>query len=253
MQMSKPSILELYRRHTLKERLEAAHINLFPFDDVNASRIDPAIVDPDESIRNAVRGLAHISSTWRNAVMALRWQERYQAWQDHEADALNTLWRDRSAQFREDTYSLYLKAWKKVNDMLNIPLLTQRVETSTDTNGNPVTVTIVEPAKWGFRDTAMLMARTMEMGQLSIGKYSSAINLLVSSGFDVRSPNQSIETIGGADSDSEFSTLQSSIDELARSNNDGFESGGITPEALAFANGQRDDDGFGGEIEAIDL
>jgi hypothetical protein len=139
-----------------------------------------------------------VPGNWKRAIAMFRWQERCAAWEQNQAVELNNLWKQRSEAFREEGWQLYEKLRDKVEAMLHIPLLQQRVETQHDANGNPVTVTIIEPARWGFRDTAMLMARTIEVGNTAIGDFSKAIMLLTTAGFDVKAPSTSFDSSDSA-------------------------------------------------------
>jgi hypothetical protein len=178
-----PNINGVYRQHLVQKAID------------KESQKAPKGTDSNIDIPTIAASIRQqaIPGNWKRAIQVFRWQERLKGWQAHQAQEHNELWRKRSEAYREQSWKLYEETRDKVSAMLKIPILKQRIAMETDANGNPITVTVIEPARWTFRDLAALMGQTIALGDSAIGVYSKAIMLLTTAGFEVRSPEQQID------------------------------------------------------------
>ena len=100
-----------------------------------------------------------------------QWKTRAEAYDAHLDDVKRRAeaqrWRERGEALVEEQFRLAQAMVKKVQQMLQFPLVRQMVE-QTDDKGKPQHVTI-EPARWTFNSAARLAKVATELGRLAAG------------------------------------------------------------------------------------
>ena len=112
------------------------------------------------------KGSKRVSGYWQRWYHDFEWKTRAEAYDAHLDDVKRRAeaqrWRERGEALVEEQYQLARAMVKKVQQMLQFPLVKQTVESE---NG-PVTV---EPARWTFNSAARLAKVATELGRLAAG------------------------------------------------------------------------------------
>lgn len=143
-----------------------------------------------ESVARQLHKSKQLLGRWS---MKFRWVERAQAYdRDQErmlADAKQKALGDEAAKWAERALALREREWttaqellKKADDMLKFPLMERELKRDTriGAGGEIIEeVTIIHPAKWGFRDAAALFDLAARLQRNAVGVESTTVKTKV--------------------------------------------------------------------------
>jgi hypothetical protein len=105
-------------------------------------------------------GTKSIPRSWDIAAVQWHWEERAAAWDTHNRSLELAEWEERRRSLREREWETAQAGINKVEDMLKVPIMRQTVR-----DGQ----TIIEPAKWSFRDAIAILVESSALARKAIG------------------------------------------------------------------------------------
>jgi hypothetical protein len=113
---------------------------------------------------------------WKKAARQWKWAGRAQAWDDYEHERLDEEWEAQRKQRREVEWSTALALIERVNQMLVFPLASTTLEQEAEEPGSKVrNVMTVNPARWNFRDAALIAETASKLARLATGQATESV------------------------------------------------------------------------------
>jgi hypothetical protein len=116
-----------------------------------------------EKRRNSVPG------AWFRACEKWRWRERAEAWDAHQRQEDETLWREHRRELRKQEWAKAQDLLDRVEQMLRFPLaeITRTVE-ERGPDGEPITVVqVIKPVHWRVGDIARFLETASKLARLA--------------------------------------------------------------------------------------
>jgi phosphoribosylformimino-5-aminoimidazole carboxamide ribonucleotide (ProFAR) isomerase len=132
----------------------------------------------DQRDKKGAKKINSISGAWTDAYNKFEWKKRSQAWDAHKREEDMIRWEERRKEWKEKQWTTAEQLLEKTQQMLQYPLVT-----SVSQDGK----TIINPAKWSFRDAAAFMETASNLVQSASGASSidelEALKKLVDAGW----------------------------------------------------------------------
>lgn len=150
--------------------------------------LNPSERSIDAAYREHHPGSKGAPGRWNHWARLWSWVARTSAYDAHleslvlaERERLtleqDSLWTERQAQWREEAWAVAQALLAKIEGMLSFPLETVTLPTVNPVTGEP-TPMIVHPARWTFRDMAILAKQADHLARLATGLGTERMALL---------------------------------------------------------------------------
>lgn len=124
--------------------------------------------------RKSAQKRAGLPQSWRLASEKWQWQQRAEAFDEHERAQQVAEWQRRRDELREHEWKFSQELLDKARQMLVFPLA--KTVRSTQDGGQTI-VTEVYPAQWKLADTARILEAASKLARLAVGEETERIGI----------------------------------------------------------------------------